>query len=677
MKISQKLKAGLLGISLYLFSTATYANEVSIDPKNPKEPIPFSPIQPSDFINPETEKPFKVGELIELKYEGEIKFQGYIEELIAIMNEAEEYYNKLGISLQGNGADIVKTIFEHRDILDEQYLQALKLKATLLKDKVKQSLRNCDFLDITKLGVNIETRTNFLPTDNIDILEGTGLNADEFINRINEQQKFLCSIGYSMLEGIDSEPSENGVIDWVMNKRKNLLSDLGLSKYNQLFNMATLKKIKEYAEIAKDIQDTIERGEFPSPEKLQALRVKLNADLLPEDLQIPEIPNIPSPEIPKRSDLKLTKGKNWDFFEGEKSAVAAYASAFYEVSGNEKNQDIRGEGKVGIWVISNEVNFLYGAGAFSVGENAKCTDAQTAQSGACTYLKMTAFGQDLFDPINKFEAVSYTKKVPKAWSWDYEYKYSQDFFIGPVLVNVEAGVTFDMYLGYEVGLTMTKAHGKIITGASADMYLKAGVGVTGFSIGAGGEVLLIDGGPQLYGSSELSFDKTGVPYLSLNLNSDFVYKYLDGKIYAYAEHPWLSCSWTYGCRSEPKKYTKDIWDWEGRKGSQKIMNWGMNINPFGAKLSGTLTDQTDEDETRELAERLSIEQRKIALANLENDAIQKARIVFESIENDLNSPKNLNISNDAEILKITTQTLTGEKENYFNDLYRIIDENRG
>jgi hypothetical protein len=420
-----------------------------------------------------------------------------------------------------------------------------------------------------------------------------------------------------------------------------LLKRLGISPNDPIFNIQNLKGILDYAEIASDVKKMIEAGNFPSPQSLEELRIKINAKL-PENLKIPEIPHIPSPVLPKATHLELRKRKEWNGInEGDPDKLNVYANAWAEVRGSQVEHDTRGEGKAGFFVFSRELNLVYGQGILTVKPTAV----------KASYM-IRVVGQTLQDKNFKAE---------KSWSQSgdlarkaAEKSFDKTFMVGPVPVSVGVQVRGEAYLTYAAGLTITSIQGTLTPGAKVDATGYAAVGIKGvLSGGVEGTVVLLDASVPLSGEVGLKFDNQGTPYLELDLNANFKYHYLSGRILAFVEYPGLKCGrWLINCRFTSTKSDKEIFSWSGQKGSRTIVSWGMTLHPGGTRLRGNLLDQSDTDEASRLGTTLSLEERKRAVVQQEIDLIAFEKTSLERLNQDLNSENNLKLGGELESLQI-------------------------
>lgn len=617
-----------------------------------KDPIPFVAFSINDLINPKTNRPYDENDIVEIKDKEILLWKGYAKELLGIMNQAQKYYNTVGEDLRGKGALKLVELATDGKIFEESFLSQLRLRASILKDKIKKSLKNCELITIPKLGFNFNTKLPYIASDVINI-DGSVMTIDQYVDRINEQQKFLCSIGYSIVDGFDG--MESDVIKWVQNSRERLLEELGISKFNPIFDMSILKKAVKLADLTADIDRLLKEGNAPSIQQLWLIEKKINAQLPPQ-YKIPELPNWPSPTMPTRADLKIIKGKNWDYNNGDKSIAAIYAHSDYAIKGSDSDLFFRAEAKAGAWVIGNELNLIYGGGYF---------EAATDQLKGET--KVQVFGQQLYYK-NFSEKTSVVYEDPSAWKYDWGSEYSYNFMIGPVPATMTIGVHAEMKFAYKLGLYLTKIYGEIRPSANAFADARGGIGWSNvLSAGVGGNIHLIDASLPIYGSTSIIIEPQGFPRLDLNVGARFEYEYLNGNLYGFVTVPWIEMKKVLGVPYPwltTKDFRKDVFSWGGQRGELQCLNWGLELTPFGGKASGDLLDQTDRDELKDLNEALELEQRKLAVAKSEQEIFKKAQQLFSNIVSDLSSENNLFLEQKAQTLKEFTAEIDKDQNAY-------------
>jgi hypothetical protein len=629
MKASSKIRLFPLFVPLLVTSPLTAhaaPNETTVVDSD-KGAIPFVPFTMDDLINPDTGRPYAPSDLIQIEVDGKPKFAGRADEVLAKMNEAEQHYAELGTSLRGLESDSLLEIAKNKTNI-RQRLEALRLSATGLRDKVKDALQQCDLLTVRDLGINIETHVPFLKDDVVLLERGVRLTAAQLVDRLNYQQDMLCRLGYDLFEGV--QRSADDALARLLARRASMLQELGIPSYHPTFDLAELGHIPDGLEMADDVRKAIEERRVPSAKTLEALAREAGG-LLPPEWTIPEMPNIPSNDLPKRRDLALMKHKTWGGIDiGPKEIAAIYANAWYEVRGQEKPTialDARGEAKAGAYVLGNEINVVHGKGIFTAEQG----------SGVSIDVSLKIFGDDAFEPIVKSDPASYTKSDPRAFHIEKNLPpYEAQFAIGPIPVTVKAQFRGEMYIGYEVGLDLEGVHGKVIPGAVANLHVEAGAGVSGLSAGASGDVVLLDGSVPIYGGAALK-SEDGSPYLSLSVYGDTQYRYLDGHISAYAEYPWFRCKSLTKCGFTTKRAERELFAWTGGGETTRFFNWGMDLRPYGVKMRGDLIDQTDREELAALEEAATLEQRKLDTAKAEHEVVEKERRAVTAMIADLGS----------------------------------------
>ncbi|MBF0299792.1 MAG: hypothetical protein HQK51_13790 [Oligoflexia bacterium] len=430
--------------------------------------------------------------------------------------------------------------------------------------------------------------------------------------------------------------------------------------------------IKDYAGIAADLEATIRAGKMPSPEKLWQLQAKLNAKL-PENLKIPEVPNIPSPVLPHRNDLNLLKKKNWNGVNiGDKDIASIYSNAWFEVRASEirandpsavsgAELDARGEGKGGAYVFAREINVVYG--------NAQFSAKPTAIKGS---MVLKILGEDVWPKPPLAIDKEFSAGDQKAFRYDDKLTLEREFFVGPVPVIVKGSLSYGAYFGYEYGITFVSITGRIIPGCYLRAEMSAGVGVRAISFGVNGAINIIDLSLPVAGSASLAFDKTFVPYLHLSIDSTFQYSYLDGYVAGYIDYPWFDCrAWPPKCWWKTNRVEKELFKWSGERGSRKIMSWGMDLNPFGAKMQGDIVDQIDNQELSKLKEEADLHLRQQEMFNAEAEVNKKEKAIANAIIADMDSSSSKQI--DPQYITELNNSLEEMRIAYLNKLKELSE----
>lgn len=612
-------------------------------------PLPHQPFTLSEIINPETGRPHAPDDVLRVEVEGQLYFQGVASDFLSLLNEAEQELNAAGRSLRRDGVDLVQAFKSDKGFFDRKKLEDLRLKYSTLGTKLKEAIRDCRLLEIAQLGINVRTGLPFRESDKVELEGGLTLAAREVVGRINEQQKVLCQLGYSMLEDLGTD----GVVEALMERRDSLLGELGISKYHRLFNMASLERLADYADLAQDVADVLSARQIPGPEQLHELRTRLNAALPPE-LELPELPNIPAPTPARRMDLDLKKRKAWDFAQGDRKLAGVYVNTYAEIRGSETAQQMTAEGKAGVYLVGNDANVLYGYANFYGGPD---------QVKGETWFRV--MGIDLHhETVEK--TLSWTWNEPRLYELKDEVAYEQEFMVGPIPVGVKIGANYEVWLGAEAGVTLLSAHGSVTPGANAAGFAEALVGSGRFlAIGAGAEIVLLDVRPTLQGNAAVRFDEAGVPYIKLAIDAGVSFETLNGRIYAFAKYP-VPRFGLPPWKTKTSEY--DIFSWDGYRDTRRIMSWGMDLSPFGSTMHGDLVDQTDRAEADGLNDALQLNQREIALANLKGEVVRKERQTIEGILADLGGDANRRIPLEVDALGTLADGLEQTRQAYLNVL---------
>jgi hypothetical protein len=600
------------------------------------DPIPFRPFTLDEVCKEYTasgscQTRYQPGERVRLATEKIIDgvrrevvlFQGTAEEYVAMLNDKEKYFNALGRSLRTEGDEILR---RHIPVdvrkLRTQLLEAIKAKAQEVLPRVKDPLVGGACPSLPEFSNDINNQT--IQTD-----DGDQLKVGDVAGRLRDSQAVLCALGYNAFEGLNLNniPNAKEFLRQAIIRRDRLLEELGLSKYMGLFNLASFASLKSFQEIVQVVEEIAQAREVPGPEALKDKVQKLGAEL-PASIRIPPLPSIPAPTPPRKINLQIKKRKEWPGFNvGTRSLVAIGSSAYLEVRGDEKREQVAAEGKGSVYLLSNEINVVYGYGAFYAGP-----DKVEAN------MKLAAFGFDLFPPIQATASARWVKEERTALGFRREVGYSQTFMIGPIPVAVKIGTRAGMGLGYKIGLETTQIIAEITPRTFAEGFAEAGIGVAGFlSAGAGASLTILDLSLPLSGSSGFRFDEVGYPFLRLDIGAKVRIVYLDGRVYAYVEYPvpdWGLPPW------EIKKDSLTIFSWQGNRMEHSIMSWGMDIGRAGVISRGDLVDQTDREEAAALSQAVLLGQKQQELAKYEQRVWQHTRDTFSGVLQDLGSPAN-------------------------------------
>lgn len=637
----------VMAICVFLFAEKAAAFDVTIK---------FTPFNLDDIVNPATGAPATAGERIVVSVNGKSLFDGTAEALLEILNLAEGYYNALGQSLRQRSGDLVTAFVTDPVFMRLQLLSDLGIKSEIVLARIKDAVTDCRHIALVDLGLNPGTSADYLPQDRISVGEGAVMRASDFVSRVNEQQELLCALGWSLFDGVDLGVDGRDVVQQLLAARGRAMNLLGISRFHRAFNLEPLKQIKKYADLAADVERIVAAKRLPGPERLAELRDKLPV-VVPESLRIPELPNLPTVDLPRRMDLAIKKRKEWTGINrGRTDRFNVYATGFYEIRGNEHSQEATAEGKAGIYIFNRELRALQATGQALAGPK---------EVRAQVYLQ--ALGYTLQRDYR--DGVKVTVGDPRLLSYEFREAVTRQFSVGPIPVSVAAGADARLWAGWEAGLYTTQIAAKLGPGVDAEGYVDGAVGWAGLlCAGAGAELSLIALSAGLQGSVGLGFDRDAVPNMNAALTAGVSYSALVGSMYVFAEYPVPR----FGIPPwRAKRATHEIFGWAGYFGDHRIMNWGMELSPFAARITGDLVDQTDRVEMALVQAAIERKAREEAVAQLERSIAEREAAAYREIRKDLGDESSLRVPREAALVDAEAAQFKQLREPYLREVARL------
>lgn len=616
-------------------------------------------------------------------------YEGTPEEWKRLADEQEKKLNDRGLSSHDKG-DIEHEIPTNVRALREQLLNELGMNAPGLLDKVKDPLpdSDCPRVDGSRLPATVKSRKVTLP-------DSTELQYGDFVERLDDTQHVLCTLGYSMLDQdlVDSinnvgssEPETTPaltasrarsarmftafaaplrsadfgsaaetvkqVVDRVMDRRDDVFKSLGLSDLTKGLNLEEFTKLGSYTDIVKDVQGYLDGTKKVGPEMINDVKRVLGVKEL-DDLKIPVISDFSLPGKPKRTPLNVKKTKRWDGLNmGKRDILAMEGFAELVMGGTEESETLRADAQTNFYVFGKDFNVLDGLGELSAGPE-----------GVAVKLHATLLGMDLFKPIDETADVNLTKEMPDAFSFNHRLGYSQTFTIGPIPVAVSAGGIIDIGLGYSVAVVTTQVQGGITPHANITGYADVGVGISGFlSAGAGAEITVLRLSAPVTGGAKILFDDDGYPFLNVFIDTDVNLELLNGRVYAYVEFP---------IPFEIKKETMDIWKFKGPRYNHKVMSWNIAIGHQGQTTGGDILDQSDREDAAMIQQAISLDNRKETLEAYRAKLKGFADSVFQTVEDETRSVDAQKIGSlQADVQGLQTRQ-DGELSKFAEDLMHL------
>lgn len=451
-------------------------------------------------------------------------------ELLDKVNRAERRLTEIGKSLRNESNTITMSSLPNPEIWVRQLSRNLNVNLEGLANTYLGGSTDCPKIEISMLGINPATGEPWREQDKIKLPGQGKARVEDLLPKLNNEQRAFCSMGLNLLDKL--QPGSVDFVNSLFDQRLDFLSKLNVEKGSALYEVSQWAKstnLKEIRAQYDELKDTVEK---PTPEKLYHLAQKTASVLAPE-LRLPDIPNIPAPQIKVRKDLELKKRLDWTAPEnGTRDIAGTYGNAWAEIRSGKAGQSetsimneqaMQGEAKVGIYLIGNQINLLgatLDSGMSPKGAHASMTycylDVCTTKSAPAQDFGIKEGDDRLMD---------------KSWNPT----YSQQFVVGIVPVVLRLGGIFEARLGWGIGLNLLGVNGTMTGHAEAKAIGEAAVGLKDFvEAGAGGELSIIEDTIKIDGNANVKFLADDQPVLEGSLVGDNTISTLDGRIYAYA-----------------------------------------------------------------------------------------------------------------------------------------------
>lgn len=622
--------------------------------------VDYMPFELREIISPATGLPATAAEILKIEVQGKVLFEGPAFQLLAVLNAAEQFYCQQGHSLRGSGPIPWGKILTDSNLLNAQVLNTLRMGLTTL-GKLRQRLTECPQIQIEYFGINLKTNVPYRGADVIEV-EGNNLDLQSFVDRINDQQDLLCSLGWSIAPSLSPGLGGIDLVRWLLDKRAWVMRELNISKYHPSFNLEVMLPLKTLGEMAADVDFFLSKQKVPGLGDLKAIAAKYDIPV-PAALKIPELPDMPdewkSVEVPQHHELKLLKRKEWKGIDiGDRQRFAALATAYYEVRGsNQKN----GETEIGVAAVSEARAAAYiFEREYCALQAAVVLHADERHADGLATLRVA--GKDVAD--FKFDqSVAYTFGRRDLLLLSLDMEATAQFTVGPVPVYVAARAAGQAALGLELGVSPLQIHASLLPSVDVSASVAGGVGFANvLSAGAQGTLVLIALGPTLQGEAVLALQE---PALTLGLSADAVYSGLSGSASAFVEYPVPRIGvppWGV------KRANFEIFRWTGFEGRNRIMGWTTKLTPFAMEMSGDIIDQADRAEAQALQQGLDDEHRRRAVMEMRRAAAERKHAVLKALVADLSSESSRRIPHELVVLGKLPEEIEAARVGYLQHL---------
>ncbi|MBF0298631.1 MAG: hypothetical protein HQK51_07925 [Oligoflexia bacterium] len=605
-----------------------------------------------------------------------LDYKGNVQNYVTKLNESEKQVTEMGYTFRQKERSIRAWIkYVDPNKLKNQALIVLKLYAS---EEFKKILGNpvteCFLIDLKEL------RREFPEFESVkEINLGTGdlVKLEDSIRIINDIQSRFCSVGIDVAAYMNVKIDKDLFTNYFQ-KRDEFLSRFKIETLGKIFLSTKFEQIKSISDVAKILADNARKMLEPSAENLENIKNIVN-QVIPEEYQIPDVPNFPNPIPEANPDLKTEYEKKWSGLEyGSADRLGTYASASLKIKGGRTAKAAEGRGEAGVWFFKKQLTiasaYAQARADLKDGLNAsyefRCVGLQPSKK------EWKQKAPQLIIPSKERpeEGNLFKYETPRE-----EFKYSQTFVIVVVPVVVSVGAYGTVRLDVEAGLSVANITAKITPSASLFAEASGGVGgeAAGFSFSAGvaARLQIIKASIPVVGNASAEFAEGGLPNISLSIISELEYTLLSGSILAFVTYPMPYVRWCskwkikYPCDAgiESKRAEKELYSWAGEGSNIRILNWGMEISSTGVRYQGNMVTQAEMEEASGIRDDLLEQEMRAALQTREKQLFATTKELFELVANDLRD-RSTQIGNDALAIEDKGRTLKNTIYTYQNVL---------
>ena len=229
------------------------------------------PFTLDDLTSPDSGDPIQPWEFVIVENGSDKKI--YIaEEYVDLLNLWEHKLNQVGQSLRHEKVDVMIHNLANPDYWGREMRSRLDMSLGTLADKIMPQRDDCPLVTLQNLGVNSGSGIAYKPDDLVKFENNLSIKIYDAIPKLNEQQKYLCEIGYSLFEGI--VPNGNDMLAGLLKNRQGMMEELGIDPFHPVFDLAKWAKKIDYQEMQSRLSDLRMAIENPTPERIYMLSQK-------------------------------------------------------------------------------------------------------------------------------------------------------------------------------------------------------------------------------------------------------------------------------------------------------------------------------------------------------------------------------------------------------------------
>ena len=329
-------------------------------------------------------------------------------------------------------------------------------------------------------------------TDVVTLHSGRKVVAGEYFAHINEVEKKLNALGYS-IRTMD---------------RKAIL-------HETIVNPDKRKKEEEEIEKGHVKHDPAKHKVPPTVES----RKKKHDDAIKAGADVPR--------AIAASPKTATYSRTWNYQMGNPATFAAFVHGDFTLKGNTVGITLTGNANAGGYLMNSKKIILEGKGSLisnTDGKNDRCT------------FNVSVLGASIYN----LDTTSPNFSVSKSFSKSVDVAASFQVQIGPVPITGKIGIRGTAGVDIFFGLRPTHASLHVTPHIEVNAYAQVGVGIRFASAGVEGSLLLIRDNMDLGAEVDLKFDASGRPFIQGHLYLQNTAKFLSGSIglYVHVSTPW-------------------------------------------------------------------------------------------------------------------------------------------
>ena len=401
-----------------------------------------------------------------------------------------------------------------------------------------------------------ETGAEIPPDKVLTFPDGKQAKAGEYYQTLNEVERGLNALGYSLREDWESITIQESVVNEaaLQSQARRIRASVNPNK------SFAARSFEDFNREATQIQSGFENLEIASqPGKNPNIAASNSGGVAKVNDGAVGLRNvgrgleINKLNLPPKKPVVAQSVKEYPYSIGDPKLFAGYVNGKLELKGSEENMALLGEAKAGASIFGINADLLRLNGNM----NAPRKGNMTGKIGLDVLPFGTVYSLSL-------DGASISKKDAATKTLDATFANFR-VMVGPVPVQVKAGAQGSAGFKYYAGLNPASALAELTPFVHSKVYVQAGVDIVVAGAGAAAEMTLVNYDLSMYGGVRLwvqTPEGQTKPMLGIRQQYQIAHKLemLNGSAYAYAYiyvpkfgvPPWKKKEWRW-----------DIWKWNG------------------------------------------------------------------------------------------------------------------